>query len=248
MSEQITSFKLHFVTVCLVKWILPYTQVEPRQSVAGKPARANCGSNPKLITTTRDTRTGVPCCGGSRWILAATPRERRRQSEQITKNILLSSAASREPPNKVGLLITASACGEMDFAVSASGTSAKRRGQARSRELWFELRTHNHNKGHPNGCPLLWWEEVDSNHRSRRRQIYSLMHLATLQSARIKFSPRRPRGLCVGAGDWNRTHNLLITNQLLCQLSYTSANPRRVVPWGGIEPPTYGFSVHRSTD
>ena len=26
-----------------------------------------------------------------------------------------------------------------------------------------------------------------------------------------------------GAGDWNRTHNLLITNQLLCQLSYTSA-------------------------
>ena len=30
-----------------------------------------------------------------------------------------------------------------------------------------------------------WWEEVDSNHRSRRRQIYSLMHLATLQSARI---------------------------------------------------------------
>ena len=25
-----------------------------------------------------------------------------------------------------------------------------------------------------------------------------------------------------GAGDWNRTHNLLITSQLLCQLSYTS--------------------------
>ncbi len=24
-----------------------------------------------------------------------------------------------------------------------------------------------------------------------------------------------------GAGDGNRTHNLLITNQLLCQLSYT---------------------------
>ena len=31
----------------------------------------------------------------------------------------------------------------------------------------------------------VWWEEVDSNHRSLRRQIYSLMHLATLQSARI---------------------------------------------------------------
>ena len=26
-----------------------------------------------------------------------------------------------------------------------------------------------------------------------------------------------------GAGDWTRTHNLLITNQLLCQLSYTGA-------------------------
>ena len=28
--------------------------------------------------------------------------------------------------------------------------------------------------------------------------------------------------LSFGAGDWNRTRNLLITNQLLCQLSYTS--------------------------
>ena len=28
--------------------------------------------------------------------------------------------------------------------------------------------------------------------------------------------------VCSGAGDWNRTHNLLITSQLLCQLSYTS--------------------------
>ena len=67
-----------------------------------------------------------------------------------------------------------------------------------------------------------WWEEVDSNHRSRRRQIYSLMHLATLQSARISLL----KG--VGAGDWNRTRNLLITNQLLCQLSYTS---KRQVFW-----------------
>ena len=32
-----------------------------------------------------------------------------------------------------------------------------------------------------------------------------------------------------GAGDWNRTHNLLITNQLLCQLSYTSKHAH----WGG---------------
>ena len=56
------------------------------------------------------------------------------------------------------------------------------------------------------------WAEVDSNHRSRRRQIYSLIHLAALESAHMKL---------FGAGDWTRTHNLLITNQLLCQLSYT---------------------------
>ena len=59
---------------------------------------------------------------------------------------------------------------------------------------------------------FFWWTEVDSNHRSLRRQIYSLIHLAALESSHID-----------GAGDWNRTHNLLITNQLLCQLSYTGA-------------------------
>ena len=62
-----------------------------------------------------------------------------------------------------------------------------------------------------------WWAEVDSNHRSRRRQIYSLIHLAALESAHmlgVAF-------VRCGAGDWTRTHNLLITNQLLCQLSYT---------------------------
>ena len=30
--------------------------------------------------------------------------------------------------------------------------------------------------------------------------------------------------VCNGAGNRNRTHNLLITNQLLCQLSYASTN------------------------
>ncbi len=59
---------------------------------------------------------------------------------------------------------------------------------------------------------FVWWREMDSNHRSRRRQIYSLLPLATRESLRIKY----------GAGDGTRTRNLLITNQLLCQLSYTS--------------------------
>ena len=33
----------------------------------------------------------------------------------------------------------------------------------------------------------FWWAEVDSNHRSRRRQIYSLIHLAALESAHIYY-------------------------------------------------------------
>ena len=33
--------------------------------------------------------------------------------------------------------------------------------------------------------------------------------------------------ICCGAGDWTRTHNLLITNQLLCQLSYTGVAQRQ---------------------
>ena len=84
-----------------------------------------------------------------------------------------------------------------------------------------------------------WWEEVDSNHRSRRQQIYSLLPLATRESSQIlshKVSSLRcgtlrgPRlvptkravGEVCGAGERNRTINLLITNQLLCLLSYTS--------------------------
>ena len=53
--------------------------------------------------------------------------------------------------------------------------------------------------------PFAWWEGVDSNHRSRRRQIYSLMHLATLQPARIKFLPR-PRSW-TGKWSWRLESN-----------------------------------------
>ena len=61
-----------------------------------------------------------------------------------------------------------------------------------SRELWFAILTAEHiqKKALTKVSAFFWWEEVDSNHRSRRRQIYSLMHLATLQSAQIKFLPR----------------------------------------------------------
>ena len=34
---------------------------------------------------------------------------------------------------------------------------------------------------------FFWWERVDSNHRSRRQQIYSLPPLATREHSHIKF-------------------------------------------------------------
>ena len=55
--------------------------------------------------------------------------------------------------------------------------------------------------------------EVDSNHRSNLQQIYSLSPLATRESIHIHFSMNK-------ADDRTRTDNLLITNQLLCQLSH----------------------------
>ena len=37
------------------------------------------------------------------------------------------------------------------------------------------------------GWFLFWWERVDSNHRSRRQQIYSLPPLATREHSHIKL-------------------------------------------------------------
>ena len=34
---------------------------------------------------------------------------------------------------------------------------------------------------------LSWWGKVDSNHRSRRQQIYSLPHLTALEFPHMKF-------------------------------------------------------------
>ena len=55
---------------------------------------------------------------------------------------------------------------------------------------------------------------VDSNHRRRCQQIYSLSPLATREIPHIQYG--------IGAGGRIRTPDLLITNQLLYQLSYTS--------------------------
>ena len=61
-----------------------------------------------------------------------------------------------------------------------------------------------------------WWRRMDSNHRRRSQQIYSLSPLATWVLLHIQLNERS------GAGGRIRTPDLLITNQLLYQLSYTS--------------------------
>lgn len=63
--------------------------------------------------------------------------------------------------------------------------SATKLPRTNHRHVGFLFTTTATTKKAPKRVLISWWEEVDSNHRSRRRQIYSLMHLATLQSARI---------------------------------------------------------------
>ena len=79
----------------------------------------------------------------------------------------------------------------------------------------------------------LKWMEVDSNHRSNMQQIYSLSPLATRESIQIVTSMKLEIIIvlaniddcittlsCCQADRGTRTLNLLITNQLLCQLSH----------------------------
>lgn len=39
----------------------------------------------------------------------------------------------------------------------------------------------------PFGICFIWWEVVDSNHRSHRRQIYSLFPLATRETSHMQL-------------------------------------------------------------
>ena len=61
-----------------------------------------------------------------------------------------------------------------------------------------------------------WWREVDSNHRRLSRQIYSLLPLATREPLHIFLYYIETNG----ADTKSRTRDLLITSQLLYQLSY----------------------------
>ena len=62
---------------------------------------------------------------------------------------------------------------------------------------------------------IIWWERVDSNHRSRNNR-FTVCPLWPLGYTPIFIFRQR------GAGGRIRTPDLLITNQLLYQLSYTS--------------------------
>lgn len=60
---------------------------------------------------------------------------------------------------------------------------------------------------------LKWWREMDSNHRTQWEQIYSLSRLASSLPLQKNGAETRT---------WTR--NLLITSQLLYQLSYFGIN------------------------
>ena len=68
----------------------------------------------------------------------------------------------------------------------------------------------------------MWWRRMDSNHRRQSQQIYSLSPLATWVLLRMQLAEEG------GAGGRIRTPDLLITNQLLYRLSYTSAEVFRI--------------------
>ena len=82
--------------------------------------------------------------------------------------------------------------------------------------LIADICTKRNKSEHKLHSDLFWWERVDSNHRSHRQQIYSLPPLATREHSH-KYEIIKN-----GAGGRTRTPDLLITNQLLYQLSYTS--------------------------
>ena len=80
---------------------------------------------------------------------------------------------------------------------------------------------------------LSWWRGEDSNLRRLSRQIYSLIPLTTREPLpqRAAHCPGAPNDCqeLFGAGDRSRTCDLLITNQPLYQLSYTSLNTSDLV-------------------
>ena len=83
----------------------------------------------------------------------------------------------------------------------------------------FRIRPQRQKVQHLSVLDFLWWGRTDSNHRSETQQIYSLSPLATRELPHMYLAR-------FGAGRRTRTPDLLITNQLLYQLSYTGVSNR----------------------
>ena len=65
------------------------------------------------------------------------------------------------------------------------------------RSVVFLITPFHQAKTQPNGWAVAWWKGVDSNHRSRRQQIYSLLPLATREPFRMCSAAARGGGGCV---------------------------------------------------
>ena len=101
------------------------------------------------------------------------------------------------------------------FTFHSSFFTGKSRKEGEERKDKNEERREQKEKATLRATFSFWWGMVDSNHRRRCQQIYSLSPLATREIPHMKFVED-------GAGRRTRTPDLLITNQLLYQLSYTS--------------------------
>lgn len=84
-----------------------------------------------------------------------------------------------------------------------------------------------------------WWWGMDSNHRTHRGQIYSLLRLATSLPHRGLFGLTRH-----GGAEGIRTLDPYVANVMLYQLSYRpKRRPRQIVEGGTYQPPGRGARI-----
>ena len=130
-----------------------------------------------------------------------------------------------------------------------SGASAPKQVVQAQRAAWCKTRRihdSQHKKRHRIAMSFFWWEEVDSNHRRRCQQIYSLLPLATRESSHAwswwSESNQQPADYKSAALPLSHTSEVFGTKTLCRTIRI------KMVPWGGVEPPTQGFSVPCSTN
>ena len=138
-------------------------------------------------------RWGEPSGLNPVWCILRIRAERRRQ-ECITINLIKSQlASSREPP------------------ISRVSVYQRRPITKRSKAFTLLLFVVGGGGFEPPKSETSDLQSDAFGHSANRP--YDIKFSAAIFKRRVGVS---------GAGDWNRTRNLLITNQLLCQLSYTS--------------------------